>query len=297
MYRLLVSLIMVTLLSGCANLEDKGLFGSSSEFFHRTGQALGKIGKPNPVVESNEELKALFDQPYIDPFTVYIGEIEGNPTKAELLAEAIEERDRRCGVIASRYAGEPVSTARLARYRAGYNFSCPDDVAAYAEQVARLKQENVKEAPVVEVVEPKPPEPVTAEPVLAKQQPADPVDEELRKQLNDCYLLTAIRNFSSALEACRGPADAGNVRAQSNMALISNALRDYDNAYRWATLAAPKSGDAANLLGELYSQGLGVEADKVKAALWFKKAASLGNADATARLNDVMTASSDADIH
>lgn len=295
MYRLLVSLTLLTFLTGCANLQDKGLFGSSSEFFHRTGQALGKIGQPNPVVENNAELKALFDQPYIDPLTAYMRDVEGDPAKADLRAVVAEERDRRCAVIASRYDEKPVSADRLARYRAGYTLSCPADVATYAERVALLNvaPADPVEKPVAAQVAPETAEPVPAESVAAEQ----PMDEALRKQLNDCYLLTAIRNFSSALEACHAPADAGNVRAQTNMALISNALRDYGNAYRWATLAAPESGDAANLLGELYSQGHGVGADQAKAALWFEKAASLGHAGAKARMNDVVTASSDANIH
>ncbi|MGP4844017.1 tetratricopeptide repeat protein [Marinobacter sp. 1Y8] len=293
MYRLLVSLIFVTLLAGCANLQDQGLFGSSSEFFHRTGQALGKIGQPNPVVDANAELKALFEQPYIDPLTAYIRDVEGDSSKADLLAVVIEERERRCDVIASRYAGEPASAERLVLYRAGYNMSCPADVAAYAGRVASLKEDDASAEPAMEVAEPANPEPVVAEPVAESHA----IDDALRKQLNDCYLLTAIRNFSSALSACREPADAGNVRAQTNMALIFSALRDYDNAYRWATLAAPESGDAANLLGELYSRGQGVEVDQEKSIQWFEKAASLGHAGAKARLNDVVTASSDASIH
>ena len=116
---------------------------------------------------------------------------------------------------------------------------------------------------------------------VAKVAPAPAVaaqswNGKLAQQLNDCYLLTTIRNYSEARAACQAPAQQGDRRAQSNMALISRALGQYAAALDWAQQAAPGSADAAYLLGELYERGQGVEASDQRALSWYLQAAEQG---------------------
>ena len=103
--------------------------------------------------------------------------------------------------------------------------------------------------------------------------------------LSDCYLLTSIRNYSAAREACRQPAEQGDVKSQANMALIAHTFEDYDSAYEWARKAAPDSGDASYLLGRMYASGRGVEQNSDQAVYWYNKAAGQGHKDARAALD------------
>lgn len=42
------------------------------------------------------------------------------------------------------------------------------------------------------------------------------------------------------------------------MAMMAYTLEDYERARLWAEKAASQSGQAANILGEMYAQGQGV---------------------------------------
>lgn len=198
---------------------------------------------------AQREVETLFAQPYIDPLTQYLADTRGDTGKTDLRQRVRTERDHRCAVIAARYDAEPPTEQSLAAYRTGYEYSCPEDVAAYAQRLTALRDQ---------------PEP---EPAIGNT--ASP---ELSKQLNDCYLLTAIRNFSEAMKACRQPAVQGDIKAQTNMALMTYALKDYASAYHWAVAAAPHSVEAARLLGQMYTAGQGVEPDAEAAEKWNARA-------------------------
>lgn len=289
MYRWLVTLLGAVLVSGCANLQNQDFLASSSDFFDRAGKALGKIGEPTAKMNRDAEVQALFDQPYIDPLTKYLNQFEGDDSRVEQLARVQAEREHRCDVIFERYTAKPPTEHRVARYRAGYNFSCADDVDSYALMLKKRQQEQQAQAEALAAAQAKKSESVdvAAEEGEASQQsePREPAAPAISQELNDCFLLTAIRNFSGAVDACRQPAEHGNVQAQTNMAAIAYALKDYKGALEWAKRAAPDSGDAANLLGKMYAEGQGVSKDPKVARQWYQQAASLGHAGAQATLD------------
>lgn len=73
----------------------------------------------------------------------------------------------------------------------------------------------------------------------------------------------------------------GNVKAQSELADLYYEKKDYENAFRWAEMAAEKGfAEAQDKLGILYVNGLGCNKDEVKAFEWFMKAAKQGHAGA-----------------
>ena len=213
------------------------------------------------------EVSALFDQPYIDPLTRYLEQHTGNLQRANQLPRIRQERDRRCTEIAMRYAERPQTTESLERYRRGYEYSCPADVAAFA---AEVEAAGTPGETMVRVVEP----PLTTDPAPA-------TDDANR---NECYLLTNIRNFSEAQAVCRVSADEGDRRAQLNMALIAQALQDYPQALAWARPIADSSAEACYLLGQLYARGHGVERDYAEAMTWYQRAANEGYAPAQTAL-------------
>ena len=270
MYRPYSCLLILLFLSGCASVDGDRLSKASSDLLERTGQVMKKIVNPKTPNSYQREQRALFDQPYIDPLTEYLAEHRDDPSRASVLHNVERERDLRCEAIADEYANEPATNAMLQRYQAGYRYSCPGEVAAFAERVKR---------------QPSTPEP---EP-RAEPEPAtvDVADESgvSDQALSDCYLLMAIRNYSEAREACQGPADNGDVRAQSNMAIIFHAFEDYASARVWAEKAAPASGEAAFLLGQMYATGRGVGQDMDQAVYWYTEAAKRGHKQAQAALD------------
>lgn len=295
MYRLLVVMMSAVLVTGCSNQ-------ATSDFLSRTGEALSKIGEKTPTVDHDGELQPLFEQPYIDPLTEYLQNHTGDQNREAQLAEVREERDRRCAEVARRYNTDEITETGLALYRRGYSFSCPRDVAAYEARLEALQADTDTNQPTNDQVAERAAQ-ASKQSVQAPDEPPSatkaPMTNEAQattvsRQLNDCYLLTRIRNFSGALEACRGPADDGVTGAQINMAKIEKALGNHDSAYRWAKRAAPKSGQAAYLLGDMYANGLGVEQDRRTAAKWFTTAVDLGYPEARRALEDLTSVTTDA---
>jgi len=267
-------------MAGCGNLK-------TSDFLSRTGGALSKIGQRAPTADLDQKIKPLFDQPFIDPLTEYLQRYADDPARTAQLGQVRQERERRCAAVAGRYNTDGITETGLALYRRGYGFSCPQDVAVYEARLEAMQQA------------PKPARQPASEPL---NDDSDVRDNEAQKvavsgQLNDCYLLTRIRNFSGALKACRGPAEDGAAGAQASMAQIQNALGNHESAFRWAEQAAPESGQAAYLLGEMYAQGLGVAQDKNTAVKWFRTAAGLGHAGAENALDNLVSATAGANAN
>jgi len=305
MYRLFVILTCATLFAGCAGLE-------TNNFLSRTGEALGRIGQKTTTADAEKKVRPLFDQPYIDPLTEYIQRYSDDPARADRLEQVKQERDRRCAEVARRYNTDDITRTGLALYRRGYSFSCPEDVAAYeakleAKPSAEVQNRSLNSKPVVS--DPAPPVSDGArQPADASRRSGEPLPEEglaepasagesqneaVSRQLNECFLLTRIRNYSAALEACHGPAEDGAIGAQSNMAQIQSALGNHESAYQWARKAAPASAQAANLLGEMYAHGRGVTEENAKAVKWFRTAAELGHAGAQDALDNLDSATAD----
>lgn len=315
MYRLLVITICAALFSGCASLEN-------SEFLARAGDALSKIGQKTPEagseLEPDQEVAALFEQPYIDPLTDYLKLYAGDADRAAQLERVREERERRCDAVDRRYNSDEITQSGLALYRRGYGYSCPANVAAYAAKLDAVQSEpeQGKPDPVPEAVATEA-EPQTRDgtekpandpgntvdsvnttaQAQSQPQPADGAKPAAESgALSECYLLTRIRNFSAALRACQGPADNGAVGAQANMAQIHSALGNHESAHEWAHKAAPESAQAAHLLGEMYAQGRGVEQDRGTAVKWFSTAAELGHAGARDALDNIDSATAGANV-
>ncbi len=270
MYRPYSCLLIFVLLSGCASVDGDRLSEASSDLLERTGQVMKKIVNPGSSNPYQREQQALFDQPYIDPLTEYLAEHRDDPSRASMLQQVERERDVRCEAVAVKYANKPATEVTLQRYEAGYNYSCPDHVAAFSERVERQPP----------IPEPKPraePEPATV--VVADDNGVSD------RALSDCYLLTAIRNYSEARKACQGPADNGDVRSQANMAIIFYAFEDYTSALVWAEKASPTSGEAAFLLGQMYATGHGIGQDMDQAVYWYTEAAKRGHKRAQAALD------------
>lgn len=245
-YALLAALGMVLALTGCESLKTRG----SEDVVADT---------PDPA----REIEVLFAQPYIDPLTRYLQQHEDDALRAEYLPQVLQERDRRCDTIAQRYATRPLTRQTLEQYRAGYDYSCPAQVAAFERRLAEV----TSAAPV-------------AQKPTAVAKTAAGAHGGGSTQLHDCYLLTSIRNHGEARQACLEPAERGDARAQYNMALIARALEDYTDALHWAHMAADRSARARYLLGDLYAKGQGVPADDGNALRWYREAAEMGDAAA-----------------
>lgn len=264
MYRPYSCFLIFLLLSGCASVDGDRLSEASSDLLERTGQVMKKIVNPQLPESYQRERQALFDQPYIDPLTEYLAEHRDDDSRALVLQQIERERHLRCEAVAAEYSNEPATEPMRQRYTAGYNYSCPDQVAAFA---ARVEQQP-------SVPEPEPDTVDTADDSGVSDQ-----------ALSDCYLLAAIRNYSEAKKACRGPAENGDVRSQANMAMIAHAFEDYTNALMWAKKAAPASSEAAFLLGQMYATGRGVLQDMDQAVYWYTEAARQGHKEAQAALD------------
>lgn len=276
MYRPHFCVFIILFLTGCAITDGDHFAGPSPE--------------PSTPDPHRQERQALFGQPYLDPLTHYLIEYQGDPARAATLKKVRQERDQRCETVAAQYADEPATEAVLKRYNASYGYSCPEQVALFEKRVSRQKAQQAS----VQAAEPKPksksePEP-KPKPESAPVPDPDPVDsaegERISDQaLSDCYLLTSIRNFSAARKACNNPADNGDIRSQANMATIAYAFEDYTSALTWAEKAAPASGDAAFLLGQMYARGRGISQDTDKAVYWYNEAARQGHKEAQAELD------------
>lgn len=249
-YELLAALVMILALTGCESLQTKEHEKVAAE-------------APAPASVPAREIEALFSQPYIDPLTRYLQQHGDDERRAEYLSQVLQERDRRCDMIAQRYATRPLTRQTLEQYRAGYGYSCPAQVAAFARRLAEV-------APTA----------AEAQNTSAVAQTNAGANGDWSAQLNDCYLLTSIRNHGEARQACLEPAERGDARAQYNMALIARALGDYTDALHWAHMAADRSARARYLLGDLYAKGQGVAADDANALRWYREAAEMGDAAA-----------------
>jgi len=247
------------LLSGCAQLQDNAVLKRSAQWLD-----LGNRGGSERDEAYDAEVQQLFAQPYIDPLTRYLEHHRSDETRAAHLQQVLEERNLRCEQIAERYATKPLTEQTLEQYRAGYDYSCPQQVAAFGQRLQQASRED-------KVVQ-----------TTTAVKPADEIDlsRPLAQQLNDCYLLTTIGNFSDARTACAAPAEKGDPRARYNMALVARSLEEYEDALNWAHLAAPHSVEARYLLGQLYEAGQGVAADDNNALSWYLDAAEQGYAPA-----------------
>jgi hypothetical protein len=91
--------------------------------------------------------------------------------------------------------------------------------------------------------------------------------------------------YETALEILRPPAENGDTRAQSTLALMyyrgRGVRQDDAEALKWFRLAADRGDAVAEFnLGVMYAEGRGVPQDNAEAAKWYRLAADQGNPQA-----------------
>lgn len=275
--RLLVLFVLLLLLSGCTDLVQ------------RLPQPLPDtdIDTVTPVSKEKDlsgEIDELFEQPKIDPLVRYLEEHDGDPRREDLLEQVRAERQHRCEAIADIYAGRTPDQANLNRLRQAYGYSCPDVVRSFAKQV----EEAEREATVVDHFSP-PQEPIPDDDQDAPDMAAA-VEELDKEQLENCLVLSRIRNYREAVQVCRKPAEKGEARAQYHLAKALRGLQLYPEAVHWAKRAEQQQlPEAQYLLGLLYLEGQGVEHDAAKALGWFERAGDKGFLEAQYRAGSMLT--------
>ncbi|PKM31568.1 MAG: sel1 repeat family protein [Gammaproteobacteria bacterium HGW-Gammaproteobacteria-11] len=286
------------LASGCSSLPDRQeVLSASGEFLSKAGDMLSDQGtrlaeftglgqQSRQQQQYQQEVEALFAQPYIDPLTRYLETHSNDRSRATLLETVATERERRCQVIARRYASVTPDQGSLQRLERGYLFSCPEQVKAFADQLERSQSEAAQE-------------PMTAQqqnavrPVSTDSSaPASlygiaPQDDSVelavvRRQASNCYLLFTIRNYSQAETACAAPAANGDAKAQQHLARISELAGDEDKAMHWATRSAQQQHpEGMLLLGRYYQDGVGTTPDAARGLELIRQAADKGLAEAS----------------
>jgi len=270
----LTMILLTLLLSGCETSQRRDQAGNLIK--HSKDVIKTTV---NNALGNDQSIQQLFAQPYIDPLTRYL---EQNHGRADLSAElntVKTERDRRCAAIAQRFNSQPITKANLDRYRAGYQYSCANDVAAYEQRLSSVATLNTTDNTTDSI------QSSTSTQTTRAAPTSDP--------LKECYLLVSIRNYHEALKACQAPAENNNTSAQTQMALVHYALKNYDQAIRWANQAAPRSAEAAYLLGQLHQNGQGTPTNQAQATLWFQRAADMGHSQARAELTKLNNLSED----
>lgn len=246
-------------LTGCQSLsQPDSLLSRSGEMIKTQSQRLADLaarltGDP-AAQERHAEVEALFAQQYIDPLTRYLDAHADDADYADYLPLVREERDSRCQAIGQRYQAQQATRANLQRLRAGYQFSCPQQVSDFANRV---------------------PQPSTTQTTASATATS---------QQENCYLLFAIRNYSQATSACTTAAEAGDAKAQHHLASIADSSGQNGTALRWARASAEQGNTAGQLLlAELLQKQNSSEAD-TEAFAWLQKAANSGQPEARYQL-------------
>lgn len=227
-----------------------------------SGCSLQELMPGQSSVDSPEkELQALLAQPWIDPLTDYIKQHQGDAARKSVVARLLTERERRCNQVDQRYVQRDKTADALTKYRAGYGYSCPQQVQAFAEQVEQVAS-------------------VQSPDVQSSGQRGDKsvvrpssVDTNGAAAANECYLLTQIHNHLDAISACQAPAQAGDTRAQRSLAQSLFALQRYEEAHNWLLQAARQGDVQAQLrLAEISLNGPDGHADPALAWAWLLQA-------------------------
>ena len=212
------------------------------------------------------EIQALFEQDKIDPLTRYLHQYTKEADKQVLLERVYAEREKRCQRIGKRYAQRAKTQKNLQRLMAGYQYSCPTIVEAFAR---RLEQASMTQAPAdISTTEPEAPSPV-----------------EANGSKSDCLPYVQKQQFTQALKPCLSSAAAGDLQAQLALAEMYETGLGVDvddmQAVHWYQKAAQQgSRQAQSELGVRYYTGSGVVQDYQTAAHWQQKAAAQGHPEA-----------------
>lgn len=237
--RTLSALLLICCIAGCAALPD-------SWRYSRTGSAQASL---------SDKVEELLDQPLIDPLTRFLEEHAAQADSASYQRIA-RERNSRCRAIGTRYERRAATAQNLQTLRNGYQYSCPEQVDAFAQRQGHVQTE----------------QPSRTEDAQATALPP---------QASQCYLLFAIRNYQQARPACTASAEAGDAKSQHHLASILRTDRATTEALYWARQSAGSGHPAAQLLlAELYQRGHGAPGDAARALPLLEAAAEQGLAAA-----------------
>ena len=129
-----------------------------------------------------------------------------------------------------------------------------------------------------------------AEAVKWYTKAAEQGDAPAQTDLGLCYARGqgVARNYAEALKWYTKAANQGFVPSYAGLSACYYEMKAYSQAFKWARKAA-EAGDAIGmyLLGVMYAQGTGVEADKQMAIQWLTKAANKGFKPAREILNKI----------
>lgn len=239
-------LLLIYLMAGCAALPERWRLNTSEQ-------------GPGPLYTQAEQ---LLDQPLIDPLTRFLQQHAARHEDDADYQRIARERDSRCRAIGTRYSRRAPTADNLQTLRGGYQYSCPQQVEAFARRVPS------HDAPPI-------PAPAPA------REPTPTPAPSLPAPARDCYLLFSIRNDQQAMPACSAAAEAGDSRSQHHLASLLRSQRAFSEALHWAEQSAASGHPAGQLLlAELYQQGQGAPADADRALQLMEKAAGQGLAAA-----------------
>lgn len=264
-----LSTLLLTLGRKCT-IARSGRFILPSMLILLSGCSALQVDMSDSEDSPPDEIQALLQQPYIDPLTDYLRENRKDPVHQAYLARIAKLRDQRCGTVAARFEKRDLSVEVLTRFRSGYQYSCPDQVDAFA---ARLNAAEMPGNPVARSMGTE----------AANIQPAKPLSSGLawNAAANECYLLAGIHNHADAIKACLPPAKEGNLRAQRALANSLLALQQYEKARGWLLQAASQQDSYALIrLAELSLDGHDAMADPALAWAWFSRAGARARAAA-----------------
>ncbi|WGK60480.1 MULTISPECIES: tetratricopeptide repeat protein [Halopseudomonas] len=261
--RALSVLLLSCCLAGCAaSPEESSLWSGAGELGQRLMGAVGSGSNDSRAADQamHAQVAQLLDQPRIDPLTRFLEQHAAQDANDRSYQYILRERNSRCRAIGTRFSQQALTDENLALFRSGYQYSCPDQVDAFAQRLALTPPATASPA-----------ETIATGPVSARQQ----------GQANSCYLLFTIKNYQQALPSCIETAERGDAKAQHHLAIILQVNDDPDQAYHWARhSAAQQHAPGQLLLAQLYQQGQGTPIDEVKALTLLEDAAESGLAAA-----------------
>ena len=111
-------------------------------------QIIKKLSLPNLATiratqnhaELKQEVQNLLNQKYIDPLTKYIEKYRFDDFKSRYVSTLKTEREQRCVAIEKRYQKMKKDSTTLAQLKSGYNYSCPQVVANFAESLTQARE-------------------------------------------------------------------------------------------------------------------------------------------------------------
>ncbi|SDR95592.1 hypothetical protein SAMN05216421_0636 [Halopseudomonas xinjiangensis] len=299
-------------LGGCTTLPDRQTVAkNSAEFVNRAeamlaaqrsrlAEVANDLKADSPTARRNE-VNNLLRQSRIDPLTQYLNTYANDPRYVRERARVRAERNRRCDAVGDRYARRDATPANLERFRRGYSFSCPTQIASFERRVnsetsvAEAKPEPQSEPKSVaapRAANPAPPartatrvEPTPAkraEPTLASRSETSVVRTTSQSSppseaASSCYLLYAIKNFQQAHGDCLQAARAGDAKAQHHLADIALISKEDKAARHWAQASAEQQYPAGQMLMARLLQKDGEDAE---ALALLKRAADSGLTEA-----------------